>query len=76
MHESRHPLAEIVETVATFEEVPPEDLPSLADAVPSEIMTRMTTEWADQTDPIEFTYIWYHITVSPMGEITVSLPES
>lgn len=73
---SSTPLQSVVETVAAFEEVSPEDLPALTDAVPSEIVTRLTTEWPNQTDPIEFTYIWYHVTVSPTGEITIRLPES
>lgn len=66
------PVSTVVERVATHEQVAPEDLPSLADAVSPDIYTRLTTAWAEQTDPIEFTYVWYHVTVYPDGGVIVT----
>lgn len=57
MPESLTPLLPVVKEVAAAEEVAPTDLPPLADAVSSETMTRLRTEWTNQTEPIEFTYL-------------------
>lgn len=72
MVESSPHVSSVVEQVAALEQVQPEDLPALADAIPSEIYTRLTTDWANQTDPIEFTYVWYHVAIYPDGEVIVT----
>lgn len=71
MHELSAPLGQVVEQVATSEQVSPEDLPAVAEAVSSKTFTRLTTEWIDQAAPIEFTYVWYRVTIAPTGEVTI-----
>lgn len=50
-------LSTVVERVAAYERVAPEELLSLADHVSPDIYTYLTTAWTEQTDPIEFTYV-------------------
>lgn len=72
MGQASPPLSAVVEQVAAHEQVAPEDLPALADAVPPEAYVRLTTAWDEQTNPIEFTYVWYHVTVYPGGEVIIT----
>lgn len=71
MHQLSAPLGQVVEQVAASEQVSPEDLPAVAEAVSSTTFTRLTTEWVEQTTPIEFSYVWYRVTITPAGEVTI-----
>lgn len=62
----------MVERVAAHERVDPADLPAVADVVPRDIYSCLTGGWSDQTEPIEFTYVWYQVTVYPGGEVVVT----
>lgn len=72
MGQSSTPVPAIVERVAAHERAEPEELPSLANVVSPDTFARLTTAWADQTEPIEFTYVWYRVTVYPGGEVIVT----
>lgn len=61
----------IVDSVAESEQAPPEVLPSLEDWLDPETFTDLTSTGSGRTDPLEFTYLWYQITVDPTEEVTV-----
>lgn len=71
MNELSAPLGRVIEQVAAFEQISPEDLPAVAESVSPETFTRLTTEWTEQTAPIEFSYVWYGVTITPAGEVTI-----
>lgn len=62
----------VVEVVAEYEGVASADLPALEDILDSNTNAKLTTKWRDQTEPINFTYIWYDIIVYPDGMVTVT----
>lgn len=62
----------IVETVAEYENASLENLPSLADKVDSDTFHQLTVTDCELTEPVEFTYLWYEITVQPDGEVTIT----
>lgn len=72
MPDSDSPVETVIETVAAYEEVQPADLPTLALSVDTATLTKLTTGWNDQTEPIEFTYVWYEVTIDPTGKVTVT----
>lgn len=62
----------IVETVAEYENASPENLPPLADKIDSETFHQLTATDCKLPEPIEFTYLWYEITVQPDGGVTIT----
>lgn len=72
MSDSYSPIEAVIETVAEYEKVKPDDLPTLAYSVDSATLTKLTTRWDDQTEPIEFTYVWYEVTIDPTGKVTIT----
>lgn len=62
----------IVETVAEYENALPENLSSVADKVDSETFHRQTATDCELTEPIEFTHLWYEITVQSDGEVAIT----
>ena len=70
--ESARPVERVVEVVAEYEGVASVDLPALEDILDSNTNAKLTTKWSDQTEPINFTYIWYDIIVYPDGMVTVT----
>lgn len=61
----------IVEIVAEYEDVHPEDLPTLEEVLDSTTFTKLTTRRSAQTEPIIFTYVWYDIIVDPDGAVAI-----
>lgn len=58
--------------VADHEEASPGELPPVDDWVAPETRLELATADRNRTEPVEFTYLWYHVTVSPDGEVTVT----
>lgn len=72
MTDSSPMVQRILAAVAEHENARVEGLPLLRDQVPSTTMDKLTTEWDTQTEPLEFSYLWYTITVSSNGEVSVT----
>lgn len=62
----------IVETVADHENVSPEELPPLEEKIPSAQFDKLTAPESGLSEPMEFEYLWYQVTVHPAGEVTVT----
>lgn len=62
----------IVDTVAEYEQCPPEILPSLEEKIDSETYRILTTGEGQPTEPLEFTYLWYQVTVLPTGDVVIT----
>lgn len=62
----------IVETVAEYEDTSLQDLPSLEDWIDADTARKLLSDRSTWTEPLEFTYLWYHVTVSPTGEVTIT----
>lgn len=62
----------IVKTVADYENSSPDDLPPLADKLDTETFQELTDPDVQRTEPIEFEYLWYDVTVLPNGEVIVT----
>lgn len=62
----------IVKTVADYENTSPDDLPPLADKLDTETFQKLTGPDAQRTEPVEFEYLWYDVTVLPDGEVNVT----
>ena len=61
--------------VAEHERVTCDDLPPLEEWVDPETFAKLTADRTEWDGPLEFTYIWYRVTISPDGGVTVTLPE-
>lgn len=62
----------IVNTVAEQEGVSPEELPSLEENINAEAFSQLTDTHGPPPEPLEFTYVWYQVTVHPSGEVTIT----
>lgn len=62
----------IIKTVADYENVPPDDLPPLADKVDVETYHKLTASDGQLDEPLEFEYLWYQVTVQPDCEVSVT----
>lgn len=62
----------IVQTVAEYENVRPDDLPPLMDTIVAETVRRLTAMESQLTEPVTFEYLWYDVTVLPDGEVVVT----
>lgn len=62
----------IVSTVAEYEQCPPEALPALKEKIDSETYRKLTTVEGPLTEPLNFEYLWYQVTVQPDGEVIVT----
>lgn len=62
----------IVKTVADYENASPEVLPPLADKLDSETYNKLTAIERHLTEPLNFEYLWYDVTVFPDGEVIVT----
>lgn len=63
---------DVVEIVAEFENVGPDDLPPLCDYLDGETRERLTEMGSSATEPLTFEYLWYHVTVLPGEEVVVT----
>lgn len=61
----------IVECVAEAEEVAPDDLPPLAETIPPAAFHRLTGPGGLPPERLEFSYLWYEVTVEPGGDVTI-----
>ena len=61
----------IVRTVAEYENVSPEDLPPLEERIDSKTLTQLEGAESRLTEPLEFSYVFYRVTVQPDGEVNV-----
>lgn len=62
----------VVEIVAEFENVGPDDLPPLRDYLDGETRERLTEMGGSATKPLTFEYLWYDVTVLPGEEVVVT----
>ena len=62
----------ITNKVAEYEECPPEVLPELKEKIDPETYRQLTTVEGPLTEPLEFEYLWYQVTVLPDREIIVT----
>ena len=62
----------IVNRVAEYEQCHPEVLPALEEKIDSEIYHQLTTVDSSLTEPLEFEYLWYQVTVLPDREVIVT----
>lgn len=62
----------IVKTVADYENTSPDDLPPLADKLDAETFHQLTTPDEEVTEPLEFEYLFYDVTVLPDREVVVT----
>lgn len=60
----------IVRAVAGYEKVDPGDLPPVEDSVPLDVFHKLK-DVQNGSEPLQFTYLWYQITVQPSGEVAV-----
>lgn len=60
------------ETVAEYENASPKNLPPLPGKINSGIFHQLTATDCEFTEPVEFMYLWYEITVQPDGEVTIT----
>lgn len=61
----------VVEKVAEFEHVSPENLPRLEDNIDSKTYSQLIDIKGPPAKPLEFSYIWYRVTVYSDGEVTI-----
>lgn len=62
----------IVERVADYEDTIPDQLPSLEDDLASEIFQQLPDAESQLTEPLDFEYLWYDVTVLPDREVIVT----
>lgn len=62
----------IVETVATYENTVPDQLPSLEDKLATETFQQLPDAESQLTEPLNFQYLWYEVTVLPDREVVVT----
>lgn len=62
----------IVKTVAEYENVSPADLPPLAERIDSETFHQLAATDRHLTESVEFSYLWYQITVDPNERISIT----
>lgn len=72
MAQSQDVTESIVRSVAEYENASPEDLPPLAEKIPSNQFDRLTAPESRLSEPMEFEYLWYQVTVHPDSEVTVT----
>lgn len=72
MRQTRDPAEAVIAEVAEQEETSPDDLPSLSDWVDEQTLDRLTSSWDEISRDIDFTYLWYQITVLPNREVVVT----
>lgn len=66
------PVDEVQTMVADYEEISPSELPPFDDWVAGETRRKLTAANRDRKESLEFTYLWYHVSVSPAGDGTVT----
>lgn len=62
----------ITAEVAACEDTSPRTLPDLEAWISPETLDTLSTACTDRTEPLEFAYLWYRVTVHPNGEIAVT----
>ena len=62
----------IVETVADYENTVPDRLPSLEDKVAAETFQQLPDAESQLTEPLNFEYLWYEVTVLPDSGVVVT----
>lgn len=62
----------IIETVADYENVRPDDLPALVDKLDGEAFERLTATEGELTEPLTFEYLWYDVTILPNEEVVIT----
>lgn len=61
----------VVNTVAEEENTSPEKLPPLEDNIDPVTFSQLTANKGPPEEPLEFTYLWYRVTVYPNGAVAV-----
>lgn len=61
----------IVEKIAGLEDASPTDLPPLADNVSADVAHRLPAIDEEVTERLDFTYLWYQVTIHLDGEVTI-----
>lgn len=61
----------VVKAIAEHEEVPPADLPPLEGSIDSENFKRLTETEVQLTEKLEFSYIWYRITIEADSVVAI-----
>lgn len=72
MKQRSSPEKAIVETVAEYEDIPQEELPPLEQWLDPQTLHKLIDDQNDRTESLRFSYLWYQVTVSSTGEITVT----
>lgn len=62
----------IKNTIAGHEGVAPRELPDLEEWIGSSMFHRLIETERGQAEPLEFSYLWYRITLYPSGYVTVA----
>ena len=73
MSHSSESLKIIKKKIAEHEDVAPRELPDLEDWIGSSMFQWLIDTERGQTEPLEFTYLWYRITLYPSGEFIIVL---
>lgn len=62
----------IVRSVAEYENVSPEDLPPLEEKIEAGTLRQLGGAERRLSEPLEFSYLFYQVTVQPGGDVTVT----
>lgn len=62
----------VMAVIAEAEHTTPRDLPALEEWVPATTTETLHRSRGNRAGPVTFTYLWYHVTVSPQNEITIT----